>query len=69
MFCVNCSKLALLMTRRLCIRCQSVVLNNLSILCEYCSNSEKVCSICLKKIKTVEDSNKSRYRGCGNCGR
>jgi hypothetical protein len=69
MFCVNCAKLALLATKKICINCGSAVLNNLSVLCDFCSEKDKACSICLKKILNKADINKSRYRGCGRCGK
>lgn len=65
MFCSTCSKLALLVTQRVCIRCNAAVFNNLSVLCEQCSNTNKICSICLKKIQNP----KPKYQGCGHCGR
>lgn len=67
MFCSNCSRLAILFVHRICIRCGLEVLNNLSVLCERCSSSEKVCSICLKKINN--SVNHQRNRGCSGCGR
>jgi hypothetical protein len=66
MLCSNCSKLAMLVTKRICIRCKSLVSNNISILCELCSKTEKVCSVCLKKINV--ELKQQRYRGCGRCG-
>ncbi len=51
-------------TKKICARCKGEVLNNLSILCEYCSNSEKKCAICLKKTNNIQ----TRNRGC-NCGK
>jgi hypothetical protein len=67
MFCTNCSKLALLVTTRFCIKCHASVFNNISVLCENCSNTGKVCSVCLKKVNT--QTNQQRYRGCGRCGK
>lgn len=66
MLCVNCSKLAMLVTKRICIKCKSVINNNIFILCDLCSNTEKVCSVCLKKINI--ESKQQRYRGCNKCG-
>ncbi len=62
MLCTSCSKLALLSVNKHCIKCQNVITNNLSILCDFCSSTEKQCAICLKKMQTAS----SRYRGC-NC--
>jgi len=66
MFCSNCAKLALLVTQKKCIKCNALVLNNISVLCESCSNSQKICSVCLKRINP--DPRKQSYRGCGRCG-
>jgi len=66
MFCANCSKLSILYTSRICIRCNGIVLDNISVLCEQCSSSEGLCSACLKKINN--QLNKLRYRGCNKCG-
>jgi transposase len=66
MFCSACLKLAKFVTRKKCIKCQAEVLNNISVLCEQCSNSQKICSVCLKKI--VDQLKQLRHRGCGRCG-
>lgn len=66
MFCTNCSKLAFLYTKRSCIRCQAEILNNLSVLCEKCSESEKVCSVCLKKVQNSQ-TDKYKFSGCVPC--
>lgn len=63
MICANCSKLAFLKTNKNCIKCQSVIFNNLFVLCDFCSNTEKKCAVCLKNVLL---SNK-QSRGCG-CG-
>lgn len=65
MFCNNCVKLAYLHTKKKCIRCQSDVLNNISVLCEKCSGNENVCSACLKKIAPKSYTK----RGCKSCGK
>ncbi len=49
MFCNNCVKLAYLHTKKKCIRCQSEVLNNISVICVKCSGAEGICSVCLRK--------------------
>ncbi len=71
MFCNNCVKLAYLHTKKKCIRCQSEVLNNISILCVKCSGTEGVCSVCLRKNRS-SIANKSTYNypggGCKTCG-
>lgn len=66
MFCPNCSKLAILHTKKTCIRCQGEVFNNLSVLCETCSGTEKICSICLKKTQNSLAA-KLATAGCGPC--
>lgn len=65
MFCTNCSKLAVLVTNKKCLRCGGIILNNISVICESCSSSNKQCSVCLKKISV--ELRKQGYRGCGNC--
>lgn len=65
MLCSNCAKLARLYTKKFCMRCQGEVLINISVLCEFCSSTEKMCSVCLKKIvPPTSHVNK----GC-NCGK
>lgn len=66
MLCTNCSKLALLYTKKSCIKCQGDVLNNISVLCETCSNVDKVCAVCLKKVQTYL-VNKLKNGGCSAC--
>lgn len=68
MLCETCSKLSFQYTKKICIRCQAEVLNNISILCEQCSAKEKQCAACLKKIQNTSPS-KYRYGGCGACKR
>lgn len=63
MFCPSCSKLALLSTKRICMRCGLSIFNNLSVICDKCSSDSKVCSICLKKIGI-----KKQHGGCNGCG-
>jgi len=62
MMCPSCSKLAFLYTKKSCIRCQGDVIANIAALCEQCSITDKLCSVCLKKIIPA-----SSKRGCG-CG-
>jgi len=47
------------------MRCQGAVFNNLSVLCEFCSNTEKLCAVCLKKVISQVERNKGRGCGCG----
>lgn len=68
MLCTNCSKLAILYCNKKCLRCQSNVLQNISVICEACSKQNKQCSACLKKIN--ENGNKPHFfGGCGSCRR
>lgn len=66
MLCSNCSKLANVASNKKCIRCQGNINNNLSVICDFCSSTEKQCSVCIKKIITAEQ--RSAGRGCG-CGK
>lgn len=70
MFCHNCSKLAILNTNRICIRCQGSILDNLSCICDKCSQEQNICSICLKKLHLNQNTNQFVYRkGCQSCGK
>lgn len=62
MICNNCSNLVFLNTSKACVKCRGEVLNNLSVICDGCSNSAKQCAVCLKKILPLKQS-----KGC-NCG-
>lgn len=64
MLCSNCSKLMILYTKKKCVRCQSDVIQNISVICEYCSLRENICAACLKKIN---NPSLARKKGC-NCG-
>jgi len=68
MLCLNCSKLLNKVTTKTCIKCQGSVYNSLSVLCDACSNTDNVCSVCLKKIKNKNLHNISKS-GCIPCGR
>jgi hypothetical protein len=65
MLCPSCSRLAILQASKTCIRCQLTINNNLSVLCDFCSSTEKQCSVCLKKIVTPEQRAVGRGCGCG----
>jgi len=70
MLCPNCSKLSMTYTTKICVRCQGSINNNLSCICDNCSTSESVCSICLKKITPAgyNPSLKNMFRGgCNSC--
>lgn len=62
MLCPTCSKLLLLHTTKNCIKCQGLVLNNLSVLCDSCSTTEKQCAVCLKKV--ILSTKQPRDCGC-----
>lgn len=62
MLCTNCVTLSFLYTKKNCIRCQNEVVTNLAVLCESCSNTEKLCSVCLKKTNNVLNK---KQGGCG----
>lgn len=69
MFCNQCTKLAILNTNRICMRCQGAINNNLSCICDKCSLEQSLCSICLKKIDINVIQNKTpRRKGCKACG-
>lgn len=62
MLCPGCSKLAFSQSNKTCVRCKSIIHNNISVLCDLCSTKNKQCSACLKNLVT-----QSRTPGCG-CG-
>jgi hypothetical protein len=66
MICPNCLRLALLTANRKCMRCQGDVFNNLSVICDGCSDKDRQCSVCLKKIVPPANRNKSQGCGCGS---
>lgn len=66
MLCSNCSKLSILHTKRTCIKCQGEVFNNISVLCDFCSLTDKMCAICLKKMQNSL-ADKLKNAGCGPC--
>jgi len=65
MLCTNCIKLAFTNVNKNCVRCQGQVIINISVLCEFCSTTNKQCSVCLKKIISVEQRNSKKGCGCG----
>lgn len=65
MFCDSCNQLSILSANKICVKCKSIVYNNLSVLCDVCSTTNKQCSICLKKIVSAQERNKNRGCGCG----
>lgn len=71
MLCSICSKLLRLATNKKCVKCQGSVYNNISIICDICSQNEKACSACLKKVynNPIENPNyHSKTTGCKSCG-
>lgn len=66
MLCSNCVKLAFVNTKKSCIKCHGTILTNISILCDFCSNTEKQCAVCLKRV--ISESERAVKRGC-KCGK
>lgn len=66
MMCNSCSKLSYKYTIKPCIKCHGNVLNTISVLCEFCSSTDKKCSVCLKKTEQVVKS--KNIGGCKSCG-
>lgn len=64
MLCPNCSKLAIIAANKKCLRCQGLILNNLSCICDNCSSNELMCSICLKKMAPNNTRKQTKF-GCG----
>ena len=71
MLCSSCQRLmSALHTLKKCLRCQGQVVGSLPTICETCSNTNKLCAACLKKLpdpKTAALGN--RKIGCNSCGR
>ena len=68
--CPSCSKLALLNTEKICLKCKGKIYNRLSCICDKCSEQEGVCSICLKKVNNTLSSKSGKiFGGCGSCGK
>lgn len=69
MFCTNCSKLVILQSNRVCIRCQGVITNNVSCICDVCSKEQNMCSVCLKHLGLdARTKTKTVGGGCKACG-
>lgn len=68
MLCVNCSKLSILPASRECRSCKSKLFTNMQIICDNCSDKNKTCSICMKKMQNSIGL-KLKFSGCGNCGK
>lgn len=65
MLCSSCSTLSILHAQNNCFKCQSVIYNNLYVVCDTCSIKDHICNICLKKTTSVK--NKGILGGC-RCG-
>lgn len=65
MLCANCVKLAFVNTNKSCIKCHGTTFININVLCDFCSNTEKQCAVCLKKV--ISESARASKRGC-RCG-
>lgn len=66
MLCSSCIKLAYKHTNKKCLRCQGRIAKSIASLCDLCSNSDKQCAACLKKIQNSAAA-KHYYGGCGSC--
>lgn len=67
MLCQSCSNLLFTYTNRKCLRCQGNALTSISVLCETCSNKDKICAVCLKKTEN-STAKKISSGGC-RCGK
>ena len=70
MLCAACARLAQSHGQKTCLRCQATIYSTLTVLCEPCSSTNRMCAVCLKKmpdLKTVAIGN--RKIGCNSCGR
>lgn len=64
MICNNCINLLFKPKQKTCIKCSKQINIDLLKLCDQCSTSESLCSVCMKKILP-----KNYFRGCKGCGR
>jgi len=69
MLCLNCQKLNLVLSNKKCVRCNNVINNQLSHICNNCSDTEKICAICLKKIINTNITKNFKFNGCNSCGK
>ncbi len=67
MLCEVCSKLASMPSNRICLRCKGIISNNLSVICDNCSNQERLCAMCLKKLYSISKINRPQSN-CSHCG-
>lgn len=68
MLCNNCSKLAFNKASRKCVKCNSLINNNIYALCDNCSSTDKMCSVCLKRLNNPVTT-KYFKGGCRSCGK
>ena len=71
MFCPECNKLAIIKAKRVCVRCKGEITNNISCICDKCSNEQRICSACLKKL-SIGHGGAIKYPirpGCRSCGK
>jgi hypothetical protein len=71
MKCHNCIRLAAVAAIKKCIKCNLPVTTNISVICEQCSTSTKMCSVCLKKtaFDAITNQNYPFFPKCGSCGK
>lgn len=65
MLCEHCKKLSIIQVNKKCYKCSNYVGMNISNICDICSNINKICSACLKKISNDRKS-LSNCKKCGN---
>lgn len=66
MLCTTCSQLIIKNTNKKCGKCNGPVYQNISVLCDNCSISNKTCASCLKKMYTYINKN---VPACPSCGK
>lgn len=70
MFCDSCSKLSILNTSKKCMKCQGAVNNNISVICNACSEKNQSCSACFKKILPKFGHPTYKHgKPCNSCGK
>lgn len=63
MICNNCATLSSMFSKKQCLKCNLEIFNNKYVICENCSDRDRVCAICLKKMITKN----KKLSGCGAC--
>lgn len=70
MICLNCEKLAFSQQNKKCINCSADINYKQHVLCNSCSEQQKVCCVCIKKIFKQENLKfKSFSSKCNTCGK